>query len=359
MLYPLIKKFLFSLDPETAHVLAKNITRFAPKKLVARTTQVKNACLTTRIGDTVLANPVGLAAGFDKTGDMVDFLSAAGFGYLELGSITAFPCGGNTKPRIFRLPKDECLINRMGLPNAGAEAFARKMRRKKLRIPYGINIAKTPANALPTNISGIDDFLLSFEKLSGLGSYITLNLSCPNTEDGKTFEEPELFSELMNQISSVRKKKKDSRPLFVKLSPVLSASALKRLVELALRFDVDGFVLTNTTPLRLGLKTSEKKLHQIGRGGLSGKALLSDANKTLKAVYEIVGKKKTLIGVGGILDFEDLLGKISFGASLFQVYTGFIYRGPLFVRDLNRALAQFCEKQGVKNYQELVGEKVY
>lgn len=338
-------------------MLAKHATRFAPASLVERATRVQHPALTAMLGDAPLHNPIGLAAGFDKNGEMLKFLGSVGFGFLELGSITALPCPGNAKPRIFRLRQDNCLINRMGLPNIGAEAFAKHMRRQKVRIPYGINIAKTPSLPGMKTLTGIDDFLFTYEQTTSLGQYVTLNLSCPNTRDGHTFEDPKLFAELILQVSSVRKSSRDKRLLLIKLSPVVAAATLHKLVDIALKHDVDGFVLTNTTPLRPALRSRAKKIAAIGAGGLSGKPLLEPSNRQLRTVYDIVGGKKILVGVGGIMSFEDLLSKISCGGSLFQIYTGFIYQGPFFIRDLNRQLAKFCEKLGVKNYRELVGSK--
>lgn len=291
---------------------------------------------------------------------MTSGLSALGFGYLELGSVTAFSSPGNLRPRIFRLPRDKSLINRMGLPNIGATAFAKKMSAIKVDIPYGVNIAKTPLHLVKRTkpLSSIDDYLTTLEATQNLGAYFVLNLSCPNTEDGATFEDPASFSELITEIKSAQKKHTTPKPLLIKLSPDLEKKKLTRLIEIAEKNDIDGYVLTNTSRSRDKLKTTETELGKIGLGGLSGAALTQMANQQLKTVYDLVGKRKILIGVGGIMGFADLLTKISCGASLFQIYTGLIYRGPFFVRDLNKKLAAYCREHGVKNYRDLVGEKI-
>lgn len=368
-MYPILKKLLFTLEPEAAHVLAKNVTRFSPTSLMTRATRVRSPALKTALGDVPLENPIGLAAGFDKNGEMVPFLASLGFGFLELGSVTAHPCPGNPRPRIFRLPKDDSLINHMGLPNWGAEIFARRFAKVKSRVPIGINIAKMPEFALPPaggkdktpartskTAAGIDDYLITFRKLHSLGDYFTFNLSCPNTLDGATFEDPLLFAELVGEIEACRQELKVTQPVLIKLSPDVARPALQKIVEGAIKHGIDGFVLTNTTPLRPTLKSRKAVVDKIGKGGLSGKPLLTPANRQLANVYQIVGREKILIGVGGIMSFEDLLSKLACGASLFQIYTGFIYKGPFFVRQLNQKLAEFCERRGIKNYHDLIGD---
>lgn len=355
----LLTRLLFQFEPETAHGVVKILAKVTPPALISPFTQIKNPVLHAKIGNTPLENPIGLAAGFDKNGDMIGLLEALGFGFLELGSISAFSCDGNPKPRIFRLLEDQSLINRMGLPNIGADAFFAKMQRQKTTKPIGVNIVKTPDFALNPNpkINGIEDFLQSFAKLYALGNYMVLNLSCPNTNETKTFESPELFLELAREVANKRKDFSQKKPVLIKLSPDLEAGSLQTIVELACKFDFDGFVLTNTTTRRDALKTSAAKIQKIGRGGLSGHALTALANDKIKQVYEMVENKKIIMAVGGIMSFEDLLTKLKLGASLFQVYTGMIYHGPFFIKKLNRELADFCEKQGVKNYTELVGKE--
>jgi dihydroorotate dehydrogenase len=187
---------------------------------------------------------------------------------------------------------------------------------------------------------------------------MVLNLSCPNTNETKTFENPELFSELAHTVAEQRKKFSHKKPVLIKLSPDLETGPLHAIIELALKFDFDGFVLTNTTTRRDGLKTPTEKIEHIGRGGLSGAALTALANDKIKQVYEMVGTKKIIMAVGGILSFQDLLTKLKLGASLFQVYTGMIYHGPFFIKKLNQELVKYCEKCGARNYAELVGKKL-
>lgn len=357
-MYPVMRKLLFSLDPELAHELVKTAAFLAPKTLLRITCQNHAPVLKASLGETRLTSPIGLAAGFDKNGELLALLQVLGFGFLELGSVTALESLGNPKPRIFRLPLDESIINRMGLPNWGADKFAAHLAKQKLTTPIGVNIAKTPEAAKTSKSkNGIDDFAESFQKLHKLGCYLVFNLSCPNTTDGKTFEDPALFAEFAAKLAELRKELGVTKPVLVKLSPDTEAKAVRKIVDESIKQGFDGFVVSNTTSTRKALSSSPKVIEKIGRGGLSGKALLSLANKQLETVHEIVGNKKILIGVGGIMNLSDLLTKFSAGAQLVQIYTGFIYGGPFFVRELNRGLAKLCAKHGLKSYRDLIGNQ--
>lgn len=356
-MYNQIKKILFLLDPEVAHDIIKKLAPLLANPLTRKLTRVENLTLSAKIGAVPLKNPIGLAAGFDKNGDVLPLMEALGFGFAELGSVTAEPCVGNAKPRVLRLPDDESLINFMGLPNVGAQVFAEKMRATPVSIPYGVNIAKTPAcvKCETGGTSDIADFLKSFELLHAFGLYTTLNLSCPNTGDTKTFEDPGLFKELATAIMHSKKSQNSHQPIFLKLSPDLEDDKLTSLVESACDFGFDGFVISNTTRTRPHLQTTLTE-PWLTRGGLSGRALAPLSNALLKKVFQRVGRRKTLVAVGGIRDCHDLLTKLSLGAELFQIYTGLIYQGPFFVRHLLQGLVQHCETRGVKNYQDLIGE---
>lgn len=351
-MYPLLKRFLFVLEPELSHALVKRVSPVLPKALLGRFTQIKDETLKAHIGKTVLANPVGLAAGFDKNAEVLDFMAALGFGFIEIGSVTAFPCPGNPKPRLFRLPKDESLINRLGLPNQGVEKIALRLKDHRSKIPIGINIAKTPT--FVGKRDGIEDMLTTLKGLHGFGAYLVFNLSCPNTIDGKTFENPEVFKKLAFAYEAEKRRLKISKPALLKLSPDLPKSDLQKIVETASPI-FDGFVVSNTSTHRSSLLTDKTSLGHFGLGGLSGKGLRESANQQLALVSEMTGSSKMLIGVGGVMNFKDLLTKLSLGASLVQVYTGLIYRGPLFIRELNRELSKYCRRLGLPSYRDLIG----
>ncbi len=351
-MYWALRKLLFSLDPELAHELVKTASFLAPKSLLKLTCQTHVLELKASLGKTRLTSPIGLAAGFDKNGELLSLLQTLGFGFLELGSVTAMESLGNPKPRVFRLPIDESMINRMGLPNWGADKFATHLAKQKLTTPIGINIAKTPGSK-----NGIDDFAKSFQTLHHLGCYVVFNLSCPNTADGKTFEDPILFAEFAAKMAQLRQELSVTKPILVKLSPDTDTKAVHKIVEESLKQGFDGFVVSNTSSTRNELATDVKTIEKTGRGGLSGKALLTLATQQLKTVHEIVGNKKILIGVGGIMALKDVLAKFAAGAQLVQIYTGFIYGGPFFVKGLNRGLTHICQNHGLKSYRELIGNK--
>lgn len=347
----LLRKMLFTLAPETAHNLVKSLAPLAPNRLLERQCRLHAPELTTQLGDQKIDNPVGLAAGFDKNAEIVPFLQALGFGFLELGSVTDQPSEGNPRPRIFRLTKDQSLINRMGLPNWGAERFVSQIANQKISVPYGVNIAKTPGAK-----NGVLDICEAFSKLSNLGCYTVINLSCPNTSDGKTFEDPQQFEGLAKELTAIRKTLTKKLPLLVKLSPDNNEKATTQIVECALKFGFDGFVVSNTSTSRDGLNTRSSTVAKIGRGGLSGKSILDCSTQKLRLVHHIAGKNVLLIGVGGIMNLSGMLEKFAAGAQLIQIYTGFVYGGPFFVRDLNCQLIRLCQKNGIKNFRQLIGD---
>lgn len=347
MLYRVFRSLLFCCDAESIHNSLKKASHLIPKKILHGFCHVTHSCLRTSLGETPLCNPVGLAAGFDKNAELLELLWSLGFGFAEMGTVTAKVCPGNPRPRIFRLVDDASLINRMGLPNQGAERCAQRLGKKTSPLPLGINIAKTPGIA-HTITEAIDDITTSLRILHGQGAYAVINLSCPNTNDPKLFERPTNLESLLKEIGPIS-------PIFLKLSPDLEINTLRTIVDIAIKHDMAGFVLGNTTTQRPSLKTPETTVNAIGCGGLSGAALKTLADKQLKEVFEIVGRDKILIASGGIMNFQDLLDKLERGAAFFQVYTGLIYNGPCFVKQLNTSLVRHCERLGVKNYSELVG----
>lgn len=356
-MYPLLKKILFTLSPETAHDWAKGVGKYAPSFWLKPLTDVKSSCLISQIGQTPLKNPIGLAAGFDKNAEVVSMMENLGFGFLEIGSVTRYPCQGNPKPRLFRFPEELSIVNRLGLPNWGVDKVAYHLNQVRHTIPLGMNIAKTPdfATVKGERKEGVDDYRETFKKLHQHGAYTVLNLSCPNTKEKTTFENSVLFSQLATAIAEERTELKDPHPIFIKISPTLDSKELEKLIDQVFRHNLDGFVVSNTLPYNNNTRAPARS---APTGGLSGKGLSEAANQQLKKVYQIIKDEKILMGVGGILSFEDLLKKLENGASLFQIYTGLIYNGPFFVKKLLCQLDSYCKKQGVKNYRELIGQKL-
>ncbi|MEX2600197.1 MAG: quinone-dependent dihydroorotate dehydrogenase [Balneolaceae bacterium] len=295
-------------------------------------------------------NPVGLAAGFDKNGTLLPIMESLGIGFVEVGSITAEPSSGNPRPRSFRLKKDCSLINRMGLNNDGAATIMKRLENLKSEIPIGVNIAKTH-NPDIVGEKALEDYRESYRLAKERADYITVNISCPNTREGKTFEDPENLNRLLERITSGEDA--TSPPLFVKLSADLSRSQLKELIDVCSSHSVNGYVATNTSTVREGLSTPADTLERIGKGGLSGRAIRAKSTDVIRHIFELTNGNRPIIGVGGIFSAEDALEKIEAGADLIQVYTGLIYEGPALIRKINRGLAEYLEKKGLDHLYQI------
>lgn len=353
-MYKIIQPLLFCCDPEKVH---ENILYLGTwlqwvKKPISFFYRYEHPSLETTIAGISFKNPIGLAAGFDKNGILVDFLPALGFGFLEIGSITALPSEGNPKPRLFRLPKDEALINRMGLNNIGAENVVERLQGKKHDIPIGINIAKTN-DPIIMGEKAIDDFCTSYKKLHDIADYMVLNISCPNTHEGKTFEEEESLEHLLYEMTRLRR----GKPLFLKLSPDLSYDKIDIILEIGIHYFIDGYVIGNTTTRREHLRTSPENLVTIGRGGLSGKPISKKSTEIIRYIYK--QWQPVIIGVGGIFSGEDAYEKITAGASLVQIYTGLIYEGPGLIKKIKMGLVRKLEHDGFSSLRDAVGSRAF
>ena len=334
----IIKPLLFTKNAESAHDFAIQSAAFANRsEFIQHFIEImfnsSNCRLHKEFMGLKFSNPVGLAAGFDKNGVTPLAMQAIGFGFIEIGSITAKPSEGNPKPRAFRLPKDKSLINRMGLNNEGAKNIVKRLKKYKLKIPLGVNIAKTN----DSNIHGdaaVYDYKLSYDLASTVADYITINISCPNTGEGKTFEDPAALEELLIGL----KIEHHNIPTLIKFSVDTSKKNLAALVELCEKYGIDGYVATNTSSSRDNLNTSESVLEAIGNGGLSGQPIKDKSTQVIQYLSERSNKSFPIIGVGGIHSAEDALEKIKAGADLVQIYTGFIYEGPSLIRRINKAL---------------------
>lgn len=285
-------------------------------------------------------NPIGLAAGFDKNGTMPKAMQALGFGFVEVGSITAKASKGNPKPRAFRLPEDHSLINRMGLNNEGADIITNRLSaldsQPDFNIPLGINIAKTN-DATIQGDAALQDYLYSYQKALPVADYITINISCPNTGEGKTFEDPQALHDLLDTLEPDKKSRK---PTLVKFTVDIERAALEQLIQICEDHQIAGYIATNTSSNREQLKTAPDKLRQIGPGGLSGRAIQQKSTQVVKWIHEITEGKKPIIGVGGIDSPEAALAKLEAGAHLIQLYTGLIYEGPGLIRSIKKAIRQ-------------------
>lgn len=351
----LARPLLFRLSSDYAHELAiKTATSLSKNRLALQATNAfysySNPVLKQEIWGLKFNNPVGLAAGFDKNGTMAPLMEKFGFGFLEVGSITAVPSTGNPKPRSFRLPKDFSLINRMGLNNDGAQTISRRVQKLSLNVPLGINIAKTHNPAIIGEAAFLD-YKTSFDLVKDFADYITINISCPNTEEGKTFEEPDALDKLLGLLNV----SSDSSlpPVLIKFSVDLDSQKLAELITVCENHAVSGYVATNTSSGRDHLTTSKKELSEIGRGGLSGKAISKKSTAIIKQIHEHTRGEKTIIGVGGISSGQDAIDKLKAGADLLQVYTGLVFEGPGLVKKINKELVEYLENNGLDHIYQI------
>ena len=301
------------------------------------------------------ANPVGLAAGLDKNGVALQPLAALGFGFIEAGTVTYHPQPGNPRPRLFRLREDEALINRAGFNNDGAAAFARRVEQHRPACVLGVSIGKSKITPLE---NATEDYLASFELVHKVADYVAVNVSSPNTPQLRELQQSQQLTSLLSALQARNKELQQPLPLLVKLSPDLDRGELETIVEVVERLGIDGIIATNTTTSRDNLRTDAQRVAACGEGGLSGKPIKARSTKMIAELYELTGGRIPLIGVGGIFTAEDAWEKITAGASLLQLYTGFIYQGPNVAREINEGLANILAREGFKNLSEAVGIRV-
>ena len=337
----IIRPIFFSFDPETIHHFVFNFLKVLSKipgvsSIIKLIYKISDKQLETEVFGLKFPNPVGLAAGFDKDAKLFDELGNFGFGFIEIGTLTPQGQPGNTKPRLFRIPEDNALINRMGFNNEGVEAAVERLKHRKTNIIIGGNIGK---NTGTDSIKTDEDYIQVFNTLFDYVDYFVVNVSCPNVGNLTKLQEKEPLMDLMQKISELNNAKSKPKPLLLKIAPDLSEKELDDVIDIIKKLNLDGVVAANTSVNREGLKTAKSKLEQIGwPGGLSGQPVGERSTKTIKYLYDNLGDKYPIIGVGGIHSEEDALEKIKAGAKLLQLYTGFIYEGPSLVRRINKAL---------------------
>lgn len=335
-LYPLIKPLLFHLDPEEAHHLTiRNLKRFGSSSLVHLITggEVRHASLRRNLFGLSFPNPVGLAAGLDKNAEVVDEFGALGFGFVEIGTLTPRPQPGNDKPRLFRLVKNEALINRMGFNNIGAEAAAEKLKRRKTDIIVGANIGKNKATP---NEEAIRDYEFCFKVLFNHADYFVVNVSSPNTPGLRELQDKDSLAAILNSLQDINNSKPKTKPLFLKIAPDLTTTQIDDVISVVQQTQIQGIVATNTTISREGLNYTTAEIEKFGAGGLSGKPVTQRATDVIK--YITTQSQIPVIGVGGIMNAADAIDKFNAGAQLVQLYTGLIYKGPELIKEINRAL---------------------
>jgi len=282
-------------------------------------------------------NPIGLAAGFDKNGELVDQMQALGFGFVEIGTVTPLAQEGNQKPRLFRLVKDQALINRLGFNNYGVKAVKKNLLKYKKRIIIGGNIGK---NKDTPNEEAWKDYEICFEELYDVVDYFVVNVSSPNTPNLRKLQEKEPLGKLLRHLQSLNSKKPTKKPILLKIAPDLSNTQLDEIIEIIMDVGIDGLVATNTTVSRDNLQTDEHLVKEIGEGGLSGKPLNKRSTEIIRHIAERSKRAIPIIGVGGVNSPADAWEKIEAGATLLQVYTGFIYEGPGLIKKIKKYLLE-------------------
>ena len=364
----IIRPLFFALPAEPAHHLAMGMfasgLRLAPlADLFRRRYLVDDPRLRSDVCRLNFRNPVGLAAGFDKHAGWFNQLACLGFSHVEVGTVTGEGQLGNERPRLFRLPGDRAIINRMGFNNPGSRAVAERLSQlasgRNQGDILGINIGKT--KVVPID-AATDDYLKSFERLFPYADYFTINVSSPNTPGLRALQDRDHLLELLPAIDQLNSRLSEAasvpaRPVFLKIAPDVNESQLDDFAAIVDQTQLSGVIATNTTISRVGLRTEASRVAGIGNGGLSGAPLTEMSRVIVRKLYQRIGQQVPIICVGGIMNGEDAWQMILAGASLIQTYTGFVYGGPTFVRDINRYLLKKLEHHNLTNIQQAIGHQ--
>ena len=392
-MYKLFRPILFQFDPESSHNIIVKMGGFfsAPlfRPAMHRLFDFEHPSLESEVFGHRFKNPIGLAPGYDKAGGFSRFMSVLGFGFIEIGTVTPLPQPGNPRPRLFRLEKDEAIINRMGFNSIGMKAVAENLKKLNPRdFVAGINLGK---NKITANDEALRDYLAGFIELAPLADYVVINVSSPNTPGLRELQDkgplieilkilqeknhftpslnpspPSLRQRLRRAMQGGGKKEGDSsplvgearwggKPLLLKISPDLTDGQLDDIVAVALETKISGLIATNTTISRVGLETDPETLAKIGAGGVSGRPLKERNTEVIAYLYEKTQGQIPIIGAGGIFSAEDAYEKIRAGASLVEIYTGMIYEGPGLIKKIKKGLVELLRKDGFKNISEAVG----
>ncbi len=345
-MFNILRPLIFKFSPEVAHSLAikalklNNIPYSKPKD---------NHILETTFCEKKLSSPIGVAAGFDKNAEVYNPLFNLGFGFVEVGTITPKPQFGNPKPRVFRLEEDEALINRLGFNNFGSEQIRKTIKENNKKGFLGINIGP---NKDSTN--RIDDYLICFRKFYNLADYITINISSPNTENLRDFHNQDELNSLIDKLKNEKKKLNSNIPLAIKVSPDLNDDQINEVSKSIMEQEIGIIIVSNTTDKN---RENLKNINKLEKGGLSGKPIEKISNEAISKFYKILKDKTKIIGVGGVSNGQDAFEKIISGATLVQLYTGMVYRGPRIASKISKELIDLLKNKGFKNVSEAIGTK--
>ena len=345
-MFNIFRPLLFKFSPEVAHSLAikalklNNISYSKPKD---------SHILETTFCDKILPSPIGVAAGFDKNAEVYNPLFNLGFGFVEVGTITPKAQFGNPKPRVFRLEEDEALINRLGFNNSGSDEISKRIKENIKKGFLGINIGP---NKDSTN--RISDYLICFRKFHNLADYITINISSPNTENLRDFHNRSELNSLIDKLKKEKKELNSDVPLAIKVSPDLNDDQINEVSKIILDQEIKIIIISNTTDKN---REDLKNINKLEKGGLSGKPIEKISNEIISKFYKILKNKTKIIGVGGVSNGNDAFEKIARGASLVQLYTGMVYRGPSIARKISNELIILLKNKGFKNVSEAIGTK--
>lgn len=353
------KPIFFAMDPEYIHhkmvVVGKMLGGFWFGRYATRLLfYYKHPSLEQTVLGIKFKNPLGLSAGFDKDAQIVPIIREVGFGFEEVGSVTALPCTGNAKPRMWRLKQTKSLIVNYGLNNKGARYISQKLRNKKFDIPVGISIAKTNCKETAELNAGIADYIVGARAFLHIGDYMTLNVSCPNAFGGEPFHDPQSLELLLTEFEKLEYKK----PVFVKISPDLPFAQVDEILDVLLQYKIHGIICANLTKDRTDPSILEPKETVPLQGGLSGTPTRKRSTDMIRHVYERTRGKLVIIGVGGISSAADAYEKIKSGATLLEMITGMIFEGPQVVGEINQGLVALLKRDGYKHISEAIGKDV-
>jgi dihydroorotate dehydrogenase len=342
----IIRPILFRIDPEKVHHI---IVRFVQlgfcipgvPQLIKRIYTLEHPKLKRTVFGLTFKNPVGLAAGFDKNASFYNQFANFGFSFIEIGTVTPKAQPGNPKPRLFRFPSDSAIINRMGFNNHGVRKTVQNLKKRKTKIIIGGNIGKNTTT--PNNLA-VDDYINTFNELYYYVDYLVVNVSCPNISDLHELQNKDSLTEILTRLLKEREDKTMAKPVLLKISPDLNFNQIDEVIEMVNEIKIDGLVVSNTTTGRYDLSTPTDKINAIGNGGMSGKPLRKRSTEMIRYIHQKTNGSIPIIGVGGIMTPEDALEKLNAGASLVQIYSGFIYEGPAIVKRINKAVLSLSER---------------